>query len=307
MPFRTLNAAGSSVSTLYSVIEGYYDALNRSDPASAARLVGLDPSDDSIWLRLRGSSPSVDAQMYILSRAPSLADETRYPVVAEIKAECAFLYYDAVRGGWFKKVWRRIKGFCKKAWKALPKVLGIAKKVATVAAPLIPPPYGTAVAGIASATGAVSNALNLIGNVSQKTTGLALMDTSEDKFIVTPQYRVSASSDDYIMPNVPGNEYVPNTVYNGEWISGDPIEVPVNRTSALSTSTVFNLEDHPNYANIRQYVSTALAAGNETPLWFQQRLKINFTKTGVPSQEAADNYKATLRVGSDTYVDTGDE
>lgn len=67
------------------------------------------------------------------------------------------------------------------------------------------------------------------------------MDTSEDKFIVTPQYRVSASSDDYIMPNVPGNEYVPNTVYNGEWISADPIEVPVNGTSALNTATVFSL------------------------------------------------------------------
>lgn len=104
--------------------------------------------------------------MYLLARVPSLADEKRYPMVYEIKNEAAFLYYDAVRGSWFKKVWRRIKGFCKKAWKALPKVLGIAKKVATVAAPLIPPPYGTAVAGIASATGAVSNALNLIGNVS---------------------------------------------------------------------------------------------------------------------------------------------
>lgn len=86
-------------------------------------------------------------------------------------------------------------------------MLGIAKKVATVAAPIIPPPYGTAVAGIASATGAVSNALNLIGNVSQKTTGLAMMDTEGDKFIVTPQYRVSSSNEDYIMPNIPGNEY----------------------------------------------------------------------------------------------------
>lgn len=131
--------------------------------------------------------------MYLLARAPSLSDESRYSWICELKNESAFLYYDAVRGGWFKKVWRRIKGFCKKAWKALPKVLGVAKKVATVAAPLIPPPYGTAVAGIASATGAVSNALNLIGNVSQKSTGLALMDTSEDKFVVTPQYRVSSS------------------------------------------------------------------------------------------------------------------
>lgn len=104
--------------------------------------------------------------MYLLSRVPGLADGKRYPWILELRDEAAFVYYDVVRGGWFKKVWRRIKGFCKKAWKALPKVLGIAKKVATVAAPLIPPPYGTAVAGIASATGAVSNALNLIGNVS---------------------------------------------------------------------------------------------------------------------------------------------
>lgn len=214
------------------------------------------------------------------------------------------VYFDAVRGGWFKKVWRRIKRFCKKAWKALPKVLGIAKKVATVVAPIIPPPYGTAVAGIASATGAVSNALNLIGNVSQKTSGLAMMDTEGDKFIVTPQYRVSSSNEDYIMPNIPGNEYQQNTMYNGEWISADPIEVPVTGTAPVQSSTVFRLQDHPNYENIKQYVQTALAAGNENPLWFQQRLKITFRKTGVVNQQQADGYKATLRIGSDTYVDT---
>lgn len=110
------------------------------------------------------------------------------------------------------------------------------------------------------------------------------MDTSGDKFIVTPQYRVSSSSSDYIVPNVPGHEYTPNTVYNGEWISSDPIEVPVNGTSAVKAFNLFRLPDHPNYENIRQYVSTALAAGDTNPLWFQQRLKISFRKTGVPNQ-----------------------
>lgn len=51
-------------------------------------------------------------------------------------------------------------------------------------------------------------------------------------------------------------------------------------------------------------METALAAGNENPLWFQQRLKITFRKTGVVNQQQADGYKATLRIGSDTYVDT---
>lgn len=131
-----------------------------------------------------------------------------------------------------------------------------------------------------------------------------MMDTEGDKFIVTPQYRVSSSNEDYIMPNIPGNEYQPNTMYNGEWISADPIEVPVTGTVPVQSSTVFRLQDHPNYENIKQYVQTALAAGNENPLWFQQRLKITFRKTGVVNQQQADGYKATLRIGSDTYVDT---
>ena len=108
------------------------------------------------------------------------------------------------------------------------------------------------------------------------------------------------------MPNVPGNEYVPNTMYDGEWISADPIEVPVAGTSAVTKSTVFALKDHPNYENIKQYVETALQANVDTPLWFQQRLKITFKKTGVVNQQAADNYKATLRIGSDTHVKTGE-
>lgn len=63
------------------------------------------------------------------------------------------------------------------------------------------------------------------------------------------------------MPNVPGNEYVPNTMYNGEWISGDPIEVPVEGTAAIMKSTAFKLADHPNYENIRKYAMAATEAG----------------------------------------------
>lgn len=137
-------------------------------------------------LRLNGEHQNGVTVEQFVGRFASYADAERYPTVLYAADRGVLVYFDVVRGGWFKKVWRRIKGFCKKAWKALPKVLGIAKKVATVVAPVIPPPYGTAVTGIAAATGAVSNALNLIGNVSQKTTGLALMDTADDKFIVTP-------------------------------------------------------------------------------------------------------------------------
>ena len=109
------------------------------------------------------------------------------------------------------------------------------------------------------------------------------MDTASDKFVVIPQYRVSSNQDDYIMPNVPGNEYVPNTMYNGEWISADPIEVPVEGTAAIVKSTAFRLADHPNYENIRKYVMAATEAGDANPLWFQQRLKVVFTKMGVPN------------------------
>lgn len=217
---------------------------NQVPPAVSAEFgEGLDKA----VLRLEGEHRNGVTVEQFVGRFAPYADAQRYPTVLYAADRSVLVYFDAVRGGWFKKVWRRIKRFCKKAWKALPKVLGIAKKVATVTAPIIPPPYGTAVAGIASATGAVSNALNLIGNVSQTTTGLSMMDTEGDKFIVTPQYRVSSSNEDYIMPNIPGNEYQPNTMYNGEWISADPIEVPVTGTAPVQSSTVFRLQDHPNY------------------------------------------------------------
>lgn len=214
------------------------------------------------FLRLNAHDESEDAHNWIYNIVPALADETRYTHIWYQPNMCELYYFDAVRGGWFKKVWRRIKGFCKKAWKALPKVIGVAKKVANVVAPILPPPYGTVVSGVTAATSAVSNALNLVGNVSQKATGLALMDTASDKFVVIPQYRVSSNQDDYIMPNVPGNEYVPNTMYNGEWISADPIEVPVEGTAAIVKSTAFRLADHPNYENIRKYVMAATEAGD---------------------------------------------
>ena len=235
------------------------------------------------FLRSAGIDASEDARVWINNIVPVLADETRYTHIWYRPDTCEMYYFDVVRGGWFKKVWRRIKGFCKKAWKALPKVIGVAKKVANVVAPILPPPYGTVVSGVTAATSAVSNALNLVGNVSQKATGLALMDTASDKFIVVPQYRVSSNRDDYIMPNVPGNEYVPNTMYNGEWISADPIEVPVEGTTAIMKSTAFRLADHPNYENIRKYVAAATEAGDANPLWFQQRLKVLFTKVNVPN------------------------
>lgn len=238
---------------------------------------------EKYFLRATGTDASEDARAWINNIVPALADETRYTFIWYHPHRCELYYFDALRGGWFKKVWRRIKGFCKKAWKALPKVIGIAKKVANVVAPILPPPYGTVVSGVTAATSAVSNALNLVGNVSQKATGLALMDTASDKFVVIPQYRVSSNQDDYIMPNVPGNEYVPNTMYNGEWISADPIEVPVEGTTAIMKSTAFRLADHPNYENIRKYVMAATEAGDQNPLWFQQRLKVLFTKANVPN------------------------
>ena len=173
------------------MIKAYEEALERKTDGTLYPVAAMatDPGDaTSKWWRVKGdNNPYTDGETWIKMVVPSLAEDSeRYPWIWYEPTACEVYYYDASRGSWFKKVWRRIKGFCKKAWKALPKVLGFAKKVATVVAPVIPPPYGTAVAGIASATGAVSNALNLIGNVSQKSTGLALMDTSEDKFIVTP-------------------------------------------------------------------------------------------------------------------------
>lgn len=60
MPYMPSTSV-TAFSIACNVIDGYYDALNRSDPEAAARLVGLDPTDDSIWLRLRGGSPSADA------------------------------------------------------------------------------------------------------------------------------------------------------------------------------------------------------------------------------------------------------
>lgn len=265
-----------------AVINAYFIALNKgADNVPLAEMATQE--GDRYFLRATGTDASDDARTWINNIVPALADEKRYTFIWYHPHRCELYYFDALRGSWFKKVWRRVKGFCKKAWKALPKVIGVAKKVASVVAPILPPPYGTVVSGVTAATSAVSNALNLVGNVSQKATGLALMDTSTDKFVVIPQYRVSSNQDDYIMPNVPGNEYIQNTMYNGEWISADPIEVPVEGADAVVKSTAFRLADHPNYENIRKYVQTATEAGDANPLWFQQRLKILFTKTGVPN------------------------
>ena len=52
MPYKTTTGDGNVIAIFGDVIEGYYNALHRSDPEAAARLVGLDPTDDSIWLRM---------------------------------------------------------------------------------------------------------------------------------------------------------------------------------------------------------------------------------------------------------------
>ena len=195
----------------------------------------------------------------------------RFPYVGFDLDTHALVYYDVVRKGFFKKLWRRIKGVAKKVWKALPKVLGLAKKVTTAVAPVIPPPYGTVVAGISSGIGTAETALNLIGSVKSNATTLeAAFDASEDKFEVTPQYRVLTSAESAVMP-YEGPEYDGSGPYNDGWISAEQMEVPVSSANTVARYVCHNLKDSPVYPQLMEYykMRTGVAATAENPLYFQ--------------------------------------
>lgn len=63
------------------------------------------------------------------------------------------------------KFWKRIKGFFTSAWKAIKNIV---PKVAKVVSPILPPPYGTVVAGIGTGVSVVDNAINAIATSAVK-------------------------------------------------------------------------------------------------------------------------------------------
>lgn len=88
------------------------------------------------------------------------------------------------------KFWKRIKGFFTSAWKAIKNIV---PKVTKVVSPILPPPYGTVVAGIGAGVSAVDNVINTITTASVKQTELlagAVNVEDTDVFEVTPQFRI---------------------------------------------------------------------------------------------------------------------
>ena len=84
------------------------------------------------------------------------------------------------------KFWARIKGFFTSAWKAIKNIV---PKVAKVVSPILPPPYGTVVAGVGAGVSAVDNVINTITTASVKQTSVlagSVKVEDTDVFEITP-------------------------------------------------------------------------------------------------------------------------
>lgn len=86
------------------------------------------------------------------------------------------------------KIWRRIKGFFQRVYRAVKKVLPIVAKVATVAGAVIPPPAGTIIMAVGKGITTATTAINAIAAGFQKQGVLALgevVDYEQDVFTLT--------------------------------------------------------------------------------------------------------------------------
>lgn len=93
------------------------------------------------------------------------------------------------------KFWKRIRGFFQSAWKAIKNIV---PKVTKVVSPILPPPYGTVVAGIGAGVSAVDNVINAVATSATKVSDTlegAITVGDEDAFEVTPQYCIAPLDD----------------------------------------------------------------------------------------------------------------
>lgn len=80
------------------------------------------------------------------------------------------------------KFWKRIKGFFQSAWKAIKNIV---PRVAKVVSPILPPPYGTVVAGVGAGVAAVDNVINAVAAAGVKEPAQlsgAIQVTDDDEF-----------------------------------------------------------------------------------------------------------------------------
>lgn len=123
------------------------------------------------------------------------------------------------------KIWQRIKGFFKKA-------LGLVAKIAPIAAPAINAliPGGGAIAtGIGALAGSISSLTTAATGAAYSNQTNAAVESGEeqDKFEVTPQYRLFSELAPISGTNTDG--YISYaTATDNQWQSGETMEFPVN-------------------------------------------------------------------------------
>lgn len=137
------------------------------------------------------------------------------------------------------KFWARIKGFFTSAWKAIKNIV---PKVTKVVSPLIPPPYGTVVAGIGAGVSAVDNVINAVATsgVKQSSTlaGSVTVDDT-DAFTLVPQFRLAPLG---------SSEFVPadiTTSPDSDWQEGEAFTVRVNVASEQSHASRMEVTSYP--------------------------------------------------------------
>lgn len=148
-----------------------------SNPDMAAARYGSDTAIPwQIYLMLtelegRGSGDAFQLWQpgYIMGNSPSAvsqaaSEQTRVSVLASSMGYTPLAgQVDVPVTG---KVWARIKKFFSKAWRTIKNVVGIA---APIASKVIPPPYGTVVAGIGAGVNAIDNFINASATSSVNT------------------------------------------------------------------------------------------------------------------------------------------
>lgn len=143
--------------------------------------------------------------------------------------------------------------------------------VKQVAPSVLPGPVGAAVAGVSSAVESVITGINAIAVSNAKSLGAS---DAGDVFTLIPEYRIVAN------PAIDGPGGIIPVTEGDDWVSGDPVEIPVGAESNAAASCKLNLP----------------LTGADDTHYIQHRMRIKFRKTG--DLAALRNYKALLTVGT---------
>lgn len=114
--------------------------------------------------------------------------------------------------------------------------------MAKVVSPVLPPPYGTVVAGVGAGVTAVDNVINTIATSAVKSTdymsGIVSID-EEDAFKITPQFKFEPLTADG------SNAADISTSPDSEWESGQTYAVKVNSVVNNTFHSSMKISDYP--------------------------------------------------------------